>query len=52
MVTKKILPVRDVRQDLSHLLDEAANGEPVLITRHGRPSGRLSHRLRSPEPAV
>ena len=41
MVTKKILPVREVRQNMSRLLDEAANGEPVMITRHGRPAGYL-----------
>jgi len=41
MMTRKILPVREVRQNISRLLDEAANGEPVMITRHGRPAGYL-----------
>jgi len=41
MVTRKILPVRDVRQNMSRLLDEASNGEPVMITRYGRPAGYL-----------
>lgn len=41
MVTRKILPVRDVRQNMSRLLDEASNGEPVMITRYGRPVGYL-----------
>lgn len=41
MVTRKILPVRDVRQNISRLLDEAADGETVMITRHGRPAGYL-----------
>ncbi|MBL7063568.1 MAG: type II toxin-antitoxin system Phd/YefM family antitoxin [Anaerolineae bacterium] len=39
MVTRKILPVRDVRQNISRLLDEAADGKTVMITRHGRPAG-------------
>ena len=41
MVTRKILPVREVRQNMSRLLDEASNGEPVMITRYGRPAGYL-----------
>ncbi len=41
MITKKILPVRQVRQNISRLLDETANGDPVMITRHGRPAGYL-----------
>jgi prevent-host-death family protein len=42
MATRKILPVREVRQNMSRLLDEAAaDGEPVIITRHGRPAGYL-----------
>ncbi len=41
MITRKILPVREVRQHISRLLDEAASGEMVMITRHGRPAGYL-----------
>jgi len=42
MITTKVMPVRDVRQQMSRLLDEAeANGELVMITRHGRPAGYL-----------
>jgi len=42
MITTKVMPVRDVRQQISRLLDEAeANGELVMITRHGRPAGYL-----------
>jgi len=41
MATRTILPVREVRQNISRLLDEAAEGEPVMITRHGRPAGYL-----------
>lgn len=42
MTTRKILPVREVRQNMSRLLDEAAaDGELVIITRHGRPAGYL-----------
>ena len=41
MITRKILPVREVRQNISRLLDEASHGEPVMITRHGRPAGYL-----------
>ena len=41
MTTEKILPVREVRQHISRLLDEAADGEMVMITRHGRPAGYL-----------
>ena len=41
MTTRTILPVREVRQNISRLLDEAAEGEPVMITRHGRPAGYL-----------
>ena len=42
MVVKKILPVREVRENLSRLLDEAKDThEPVMITRYGRPAGYL-----------
>ena len=42
MITTKVLPVRDVRQQMSSLLDEAkTDGELVMITRHGRPAGYL-----------
>jgi len=42
MITTKVMPVRDVRQQMSRLLDEAeADGELVMITRHGRPAGYL-----------
>jgi len=42
MITTKVMPVRDVRQQMSRLLDEAeANGELVMITRYGRPAGYL-----------
>jgi len=42
MVVKKILPVREVRENLSRLLDEAEDThEPVMITRYGRPAGYL-----------
>lgn len=41
-MTRKILPVREVRENLSRLLEEAENGhEPVMITRYGRPAGYL-----------
>ena len=36
MITPKVMPVRDVRQQMSRLLDEAeADGELVMITRYG-----------------
>jgi prevent-host-death family protein len=42
MITTKVMPVRDVRQQMSRLLDEAeADGELVMITRYGRPAGYL-----------
>ena len=42
MLVKKILPVREVRENLSRLLDEAKDThEPVMITRYGRPAGYL-----------
>jgi prevent-host-death family protein len=42
MITPKVMPVRDVRQQMSRLLDEAeADGELVMITRYGRPAGYL-----------
>ena len=42
MVVTKVLPVREVRQNMSQLLDEAEAGhEPVMITRYGRPAGYL-----------
>ncbi len=42
MVTKKVLPVRQVREKMSQLLNEAeAGGEPIMITRNGRPAGYL-----------
>jgi prevent-host-death family protein len=42
MITTKVMPVRDVRQGMSRLLDEAeTDGELVLITRYGRPAGYL-----------
>jgi len=41
MATMTILPVREVRQNIARLLDEAAEGEPVMITHHGRPAGYL-----------
>lgn len=41
MSTMTILPVREVRQNISRLLDEATEGEAVMITRHGQPAGYL-----------
>jgi prevent-host-death family protein len=42
MIIPKVMPVRDVRQQMSRLLDQAeTNGELVMITRHGRPAGYL-----------
>ncbi|MFQ6090084.1 MAG: type II toxin-antitoxin system Phd/YefM family antitoxin [Candidatus Bipolaricaulia bacterium] len=42
MVVKKVLPVREVRKNLSRLLNEAENGgELVMVTRYGRPAGYL-----------
>ena len=42
MAVSKVLPVREVRQNISRLLDEAEAGhEPVMITRYGRPTGYL-----------
>ena len=42
MITPKVMPVRDVRQQMSRLLNEAeADGELVMITRYGRPAGYL-----------
>jgi prevent-host-death family protein len=42
VVVRKVLPVREVRENLSQLLDEAEGGhEPVMITRYGRPAGYL-----------
>lgn len=40
--------VRETREKLSHLLDEAAAGEDVVITRRGLPVARLS--ALQPEP--
>lgn len=40
-MTTKIMPVREVRQNISRLLDEVKDSEPVVITRHGRPAGYL-----------
>jgi prevent-host-death family protein len=31
------LPLRDVKARLSAVIDDAVQGEPVLITRHGKP---------------
>ena len=42
MAVTKVLPVREVRQNMSQLLDEAeASHESVMITRYGRPAGYL-----------
>ena len=42
MITSRILPVREVGQKMSQLLNETAQGgEPIIITRHGRPVGYL-----------
>lgn len=42
MITTRILPVREVREKMSQLLNETAKGgEPIIITRHGRPVGYL-----------
>ncbi len=42
MVVSKVLPVREVRENMSQLLEEAEIGhEPVMITRYGRPAGYL-----------
>jgi prevent-host-death family protein len=42
MMRTKILPVREVRENMSQLLEEAeADHEPVMITRYGRPAGYL-----------
>jgi len=42
MITTRILPVREVREKISQLLTETAKGgEPIIITRHGRPVGYL-----------
>jgi len=34
------IPLSEVKDDLSHLLREAAKGE-IVITRHGKPAGVL-----------
>jgi prevent-host-death family protein len=34
------IPLSEVKDDLSHLLREAANGD-IVITRHGKPAGVL-----------
>jgi len=34
------VPLSEVKDDLSHLLREAANGD-IIITRHGKPAGVL-----------
>ena len=34
------VPLSEVKDDLSHLLREAANGD-IVITRHGKPAGVL-----------
>jgi antitoxin YefM len=35
----KMVPVRELRNDLAHLLDEVADRrEHVVVTRHGRPA--------------
>jgi len=42
MITTRILPVREVQEKMSQLLNETAEGgEPIIITRHGRPVGYL-----------
>lgn len=42
MAMTKVLPVREVRENMSSLLDEAeTSNEPVMITRYGRPAGYL-----------
>lgn len=37
---KRQVPPSEVKDDLSHLLREAAKGE-IVITRHGKPAGIL-----------
>lgn len=38
----KTVPVRELRSDLAHLLDEVADRrEHVVVTRHGRPAAVL-----------
>jgi antitoxin (DNA-binding transcriptional repressor) of toxin-antitoxin stability system len=39
--TKETIPAFDAKTRLSELLDRAAQGESFLITKHGRPVGRL-----------
>jgi prevent-host-death family protein len=34
------IPLSELKDDLSHLLREAANGD-IVITRHGKPAGVL-----------
>ena len=36
----KTIPLSEVKDDLSHLLREAAKGD-IVITRHGKPAGVL-----------
>lgn len=37
----KTVQLRDAKATLSKLVDEAADGEPTIITRHGRPDAVL-----------
>ena len=38
----KTVPIHELKRDLSSLVAEASAGEEILITRHRRPSARLS----------
>lgn len=38
----KSVPIQDLKQSLSAYIAEAEAGEPILITRHGRPIARLT----------
>lgn len=42
--------VVEAKAHLSELLDKVAAGEDVVITRHGRPAGRLSAVVQPKEP--
>lgn len=44
--------VRDARRRISELLDRVAEGEEVIVTRHGKPVARWTRPENEPRPSL
>lgn len=46
----KTVSIQEAKTHLSRLVEEAAAGEEIVVTKHGRPRARLSGLVHDPRP--